>query len=191
MNCGPLGDPTMIRHDSPLSTMGGGGRSSLRDGLDKGSDGAEGSRDGAAASEGGSAVTRCPAAGGGGNGGGIGGEGGGTPLSRRCGAMEEAAGVNAGAEEPALVALNGVTQGVTARSDPWSWYGGAWLVVLPPRSPAFASASRDWTPAQPKSRASSVMPSCTPPLTRMPSRPVGRMLCEAVHGSPRLPCMGM
>ena len=125
MNCGPLGDPTMIHHDSPLSTMGGGGRSSLRDGLDKGSDGAEGIRDGAAASEGGSAVTRCPAAGGGGNGGGIGGEGGGTPLSRRCGAMEEAAGVNAGVEDPTLVALNGVTQGVTAGSEPWAWYGGA------------------------------------------------------------------
>ena len=80
MNCGPLGDPTMIHHDSPLSTMGGGG---------------------------------------------IGGEGGGTPLSRRCGAMEEAAGVNAGVEDPTLVALNGVTQGVTAGSEPWAWYGGA------------------------------------------------------------------
>jgi hypothetical protein len=80
MNCGALGDPTMI----------------------------------------GRRVT-----GGGGNGGGIGGEGGGTPLSRRCGAMEEAAGANAGIEDPELVALNGVLQGVTAGSDPGSWYGSA------------------------------------------------------------------
>eukprot|EP00964_Phaeocystis_antarctica_P153558 scaffold121881_cov51-Phaeocystis_antarctica.AAC.3 len=98
--------------------------------------------------------------------------------------MEEAVGANAGVEDPTLVGLNGVTQGVTAGSDP-----GPWLVV-PPRIPTFASASRDWTPAQPKSRASLVMPSCTPSLTRMPSGPVGRMLCEAFHGSPRLPCMG-